>query len=95
MKRWWVSWWEPVNEDGDYRPMKWPLPPEIPKYWNSATASFGAGLCAVVDAPSEEEVKKLIEQYWKPAEWRFCNEVEPGWRPEPTRFPWDKAAGPG
>jgi hypothetical protein len=93
MKRWWVSWWEPLVK-GDYRPFTWPLPPEIPKYWCSGYGDGTASLCAVVDASTEEEVKKLIEQFWKPAEWRFCNERELGWRPG-DRFPWDDAAGPG
>jgi hypothetical protein len=91
MKRFWLSWWERAD-NGDSRPLKWPLPKEI-QYWNSGSRSFGDNgdveehsLCAIVDAPSEEAAWALIAEYWKPGEQRFIEMHEPGWVPG-DRFP--------
>jgi hypothetical protein len=93
MKRWWVSWEEPTSESGgDWRPLKVPPTESIPKYWCSGYGGWDedsyASICAVVDAPSEDEAKALVEKYWRPQEWRFCNERELDWRPAGDRFPW-------
>lgn len=87
-KTFWISWYEPIDESQDSRPLKWPLPATI-DYWVSGWRGdmSAATLCAVVDAASEDEAKKLIGEYWKPAEWRFCNPNELGWRPPADRFP--------
>lgn len=93
MKRWWVSWYEPVDGSQDFRPFLWPLPSGIDKYWCSGwTGDMDAAtLCAVVDAPDERSAKRLIGKAWKHSrkkiEWRFCNEVGAGWWPNADRFP--------
>lgn len=95
MQRWWVSWEEPIGEDGDWRPFKVPVPKEILKYWCSGYGgdfSLGAGegfatICAVVEASDEAAIKKAAEEVWNPQDWRFIDKVEPGWRPN-DRFPW-------
>lgn len=89
VKRWWVSWYEPMDASGDYRPQTWPLPPSIPHYWCSGQTFDGdaATLCAVVDADTEEAAKDEVRKLWKPAGWRFCNEKAPGWMPASDRFP--------
>lgn len=95
IKRWWISWYEPVGEGEDYRPTKWPLAKPILKYWCSGYAGDmeEAILCAVIDTASEEAAKKLIAaQGWKPREWRFCDEKALDWLPG-DRFPWGDAAG--
>jgi hypothetical protein len=89
MKRWWVSWNEPLDQSQDCRPIKWPLPPEIPHWWCTGGAGDGstASICAVVDAPCENAAKKLVARHWKPDSWRFCEEKERGWLPASDRFP--------
>ena len=87
IRRFWVSWWEPM-EDGDYRPLSLPLPEAIPAWWCSGEdLNDRASLCAVVDAADLDEVRLLIMDYWRPAEWRFIEERDPDWRPN-DRFPW-------
>lgn len=88
MKRFWVSWREPIDETGDYRPISWPLPSSIPAFWCSGEGDGFVTLCAVVDAHSEAEVMDILAGYWKPFRWRFITEKEPGWRPASDRFPW-------
>ena len=94
-KRWWISWYEPVGEDADYRPLKWPLSKSVVKYWCTGYTGDGcaATLCALIEAPTESKAKAAIKaQGWKPREWRFCEEKAADWRPG-DRFPWDAAAG--
>lgn len=89
MKRWWISWYEPVDEQGDYRAIRWPLADGIKKYWCSGWTGDGksATLCAVIDAATEDEAKQIVRDHWKPGEWRFCEEKPLHWRPG-DRFPW-------
>jgi len=93
MKRWWISWEEPTPK-GDYRPLHVPVPDAVKKWWCSGYGGFGAEdsyatLCAVVDAPTEEEARKAIRVEWEPQEWRFCEECTLDWRPNAGRFPWE------
>jgi hypothetical protein len=86
--RFWIGWYEPVDEAEDPRPLTWPLPNGV-QYWISGWRGdmSAATMVAVVDAATEEAAKKLIESLWKPDGWRFCEEQEPGWMPPPCRFP--------
>lgn len=90
-RRWWISWYEPLGEHGDYRPLTWPLPPEVPAFWCSGYAGahpdLQATLCAVVDAKTESMARAAVRKLWKPAEWRFCEERPDGWMPPADRFP--------
>lgn len=90
--RFWISWYQPTE---DYRPVKWPLPPEIPGFWCSGYgADDAATLCAVVDAPTEASAKRIIQakRNWPETHrWRFCEGKEPGWMPPPDRFPHGKS----
>lgn len=89
MQRWWISWYEPVDESEDYRPHNWPLPSTIPAYWCSGWEGSGkaATLCAIVDAPTPDKAMEEIKAHWKPREWRFCEPRDEGWWPRPDRFP--------
>lgn len=92
MKRFWVSWYEPVPE-GDSRPRKWPLANGVKHYWVSGETGDGAErtLCAVIDAEDEESAEAAVSQQgWSPSRWRFCDERQPDWMPDPGRFPPDK-----
>ena len=96
--RFWISWYQAGE---DYRPAKWPLPPEIAAYWCTGGSDAASTLCAIVDAPDEAAAKTLIVDCWGgglvglmdwDSAWRFCNEREPGWKPESSRFPWPEWA---
>lgn len=89
MPRFWISWYEPLDDTEDYRPRKWPLAPAIVAYWCTGyTSDDQATLCAIVDAENEEAAEQAVEdQGWSPARWRFCNPVSTTHWPEPTRFP--------
>ena len=100
MKRWWLSFW--FNGE-DYRPLMWPPPKGMLGFWSSGERErLNEGekeyhnehsLCMLVEAETEEQVKKIVEEGWPEsttAEWRFCHETEglPG-----DRFPladWSK-----
>jgi hypothetical protein len=92
IKRYWISWREPLDETEDYRPLKWPLPEAIPAYWCSGYGDDFATLCAVVDARSEAEAMNIVGQHWQPSGWRFVEERSPEWRPSSDRFPWPEYA---
>ena len=91
MSRFWVSWYEPVDEAiKDPRPRKWPLPQTVIHYWVSGwTGDMDAAtLCAVVDAASEDAAKaEVMLSGWSPREWRFVEAVAPDWMPPADRFP--------
>lgn len=102
MPRFWISWYEPLDDTEDYRPRKWPLAPAIVAYWctghsvslrktkNGNEDAFydSASLCAIIDAENEPAAKQAVEdQGWSPATWRFCDQVSTTHWPEPTRFP--------
>jgi hypothetical protein len=89
MLRFWLSWWE-LADNGDSRPLTWPLPKEV-QYWNSGSRERDDereehSLCAIVDAPSEDDAWKLVRQFWRPVEERFIEQHEAGWTPG-DRFP--------
>jgi hypothetical protein len=94
MKRWWLSWYEPVGKSGDYRPNgEWPIPAEIRAWWCSAEGDNHASLCAVVDASSERVAWLLIGAAWPDRDTeRFCEEKPLDWRPG-DRFPWPAEDG--
>lgn len=86
--RFWISWYEPYGDDGDYRSLLWPLPTGIVRYWCTGhTLDNRATLCAVVDAFDEEAAKQLVSTAFKPGEWRFCEAKEADFMPAPDRFP--------
>ena len=86
-KRFWVSWIESI-ENGDYRPIKRPLPKGL-EYWCTGEDFWGTYviLCALIDVKEESNVKKIISKYWKPKEWRFIEEKAIDWIPPSDRFP--------
>jgi hypothetical protein len=86
VSRYWIGWDEPTP-DGDYRPLRLPVPPEIKAWWCSGSGDDVSMLCAVVDAPDEAAAKAAVEAEWRPSRWRFCNVKPPDWRPS-DRFPW-------
>ena len=88
--RFWISWEEPVDDTGDWRPLHIPVPEEIKNYWCSGYGDDYATICAVVDADNEAAAKDLVYQEWRPQKWRFCEEQAVDWRPDPGRFPWTK-----
>lgn len=87
-RTYWVSWYEPVDDRRDPRPLSWPLPNSI-TYWISGWRGdmSAATICAAIDADSQEEAESLVRRYWQPESWRFCNEHAYGWRPPADRFP--------
>jgi hypothetical protein len=91
-RRWWISWQEPTGDDGDYRPVSWPLPKSVLGWWCTGEAmdSSYATLVAWVAAANEKAAKSLIEKHWKPGPWRFCDERQLDWTPG-DRFPMKEA----
>jgi hypothetical protein len=82
--------------DGDWRPFTVPDTANVPAYWKSGQtcedledddAIPSATVCAVVDAPDEEQATRIVNDHWKPGDFRFIEEKEPGFRPG-DRFPW-------
>jgi len=90
VKRFWISWWEPAP-DGDARPFVVPPESEVPGYWMSGYRGdeddAETSVCAVVEAPDEAAAHEVVERYWKPCEFRFCESHPAGWFPESDRFP--------
>jgi hypothetical protein len=76
-RRWWLSWYEPIDSSGDARPRSWPLPAAIPAYWRSGETEDAAILCALVDAPTAADAWELVERAWgmhaggRLRRWRF------------------------
>jgi len=89
MTRFWISWEEPTDDACDARPLKLPLPPSIPAWWESGYGDGYSCVCAVIDAPTEKKAKAAVKGYWKPRAWRFCETKTDGWKPG-DRFPWPK-----
>jgi hypothetical protein len=97
LKRFWISWWEPMGEDEDWRPLTVPNKASgVIGYWGSGfriidedkeTQEAQESVCAVVEATGVKAARELIGQFWRPTEWRFCEEQEKDWLPEPSRFP--------
>ena len=97
--RFWLSWWEPIGDDEDWRPLTVPTHASgIVGYWGSGfriinedeeNEAAQESVCVVIDAPNEKAAQAVIGQFWRPAEWRFCEGREDGWLPEPTRFTHD------
>lgn len=89
LQRFWVSWWGGDGEDCrpvvDAPPFQW---------WVSGDRDGDPphSICAVLDAGTEEAAWRLVTQYWPEAERRFAVIKEPGWQPDPGRFP-PRAAG--
>jgi hypothetical protein len=90
MRRFWISWEEPVDDSDDSRPLKWPLPSSIPAWWQSGSGDGYHTLCAVVDIKDEEAAREVIKDHWQPSGWRFCEEHPADWIPNAGRFPWPR-----
>lgn len=88
MKRFWLSWYEP-NDQGDYRPIKWPVVPSVLHWWCTGEVIDGSAftLVALVEAASEAAAKEVIKDHWCPSKWRFCEERGADWTPDSGRFP--------
>jgi hypothetical protein len=97
MARYWVSWYEPTGDGGDYRPLRVPIPKQMLGWWCTGyTGDDGhAIVCAVVEADgylgedmaSEKHLEELLDGYWEPNKWRFISPKEDGWMPPEDRFP--------
>lgn len=85
MKRFWISWHQPTEDE---RPLTYPPGPSILGWWCSGYDQDGIPtLCALVEAESESNAKADIKLDWPEAErWRFVNEVATDWLPG-DRFP--------
>jgi hypothetical protein len=72
VNRYWVSWWS-----GNYADEGCVAPPF--QFWNSGeriredSDRTDCSLCAVIDAPSEVEIRKAIKKYFPDFELRFCD----------------------
>ena len=74
MKRFWVSWYEEVDETGDWRPFTVPPTESIPHYWCTGTTDDEPerkSICAVVDAENEEKAWEVVKKHWAANEERF------------------------
>lgn len=81
-RRYWVSWYGQRWDDD------MPNPPGVVHAWVSGERSDGMpAICAVVDAVSEDLVKRIIPLVYKVVEWRFVEEMKSGWMPDASRFP--------
>jgi hypothetical protein len=87
MTRYWISWYEPSE---DPRPARdWQTAPD---WWCTGQRMDGAStICAVVDAKTEAQAKKIVRKHWDPSEWRFCNVQASDWAPPADRFPCARA----
>lgn len=87
--RFWISWYQPTE---DYRPVYDPAKESEPLnhlYWCSGQRGSDDAwtLCAVVDASTDEEARRIVQRYWPEAhEWRFCELKASDWMPG-DRFP--------
>lgn len=82
-KRFWMRWFG--GADGDPRPVNYPTPIE---WWCTGETLDGTcTICALVEAPTETRAWRHVREYWPEAKESSCQEVEPGWRPSPDRFP--------
>lgn len=89
LKRYWMSWIEGVDGDGDYRPLTIPDRALVPAWWASGLDSDDDPiLCAVVDATSPDEAEQIIEDHWCSVWHWFCKQKPLNWRPQADRFPW-------
>lgn len=91
--RYWASWWSTYHtETGCTKP---PF-----QLWESATRDLREGLrqfrggpadevaiCAMIDAPSEEDVLATLARHFPDYELRFLNVAAADAVPDPTRFP--------
>ena len=86
--RFWISWVQPTE---DHRPLHYPPGEAILGWWCSGEdcATNNSMLCAVVEAASEKQAKRVILKEWPEAgnvEWRFVEERGDDWLPG-DRFP--------
>jgi hypothetical protein len=83
--RYWVSWHQPSD---DIRPLTFPPNIRVLGWWCSGYDSDDVPqLCAIVDAPSQNDAFEAISKDWPEAErWRFCDEKPADWLPN-NRFP--------
>ena len=93
MKRFWLSWYQPVGADEDWRPIydkKKESEPLKHRYWCSGEVGIptvAVTVCALVDAKSEADAWRKVKRYWPDmGEVRFCNEVAADYTPG-DRFP--------
>jgi hypothetical protein len=91
MRRYWLSWTESGVDPRPIAPHL--LSRGIVAWWCSGYGQIDdAEYCvmvAVVDAQDDGDAKDAIRMpgAWKPRDWRFCDRKEPGWMPDPERFP--------
>ena len=87
--RFWMRWYG--GDGGDARPLTYPTPIE---WWHSGTTAEETGpnctICALVDAPSEEEAWARVREYWPEAVPDFAHVKPDDWRPG-DRFPDQRA----
>lgn len=86
IRRFWLSWEE---KSDDHRPLTYPPNEAIIGWWCSGYGDDYATIVAWVEAVDEDAARAAVAKDWPESassEWRFCEEVERGWRPG-DRFP--------
>ncbi len=88
LQRFWVSWYEPADEEWDGRPLK--VPPEwlVPGYWETGVTDDSMTYCAVVNAADQDAARAVVLKFWggDDRRWRFCNPRASDWMPPMDRF---------
>lgn len=79
--RYWVSWWS-----GNYADEGCTKPPF--QFWTSGerdraddSGLTDCSLCAVIDAPNEEAIRRAVLKHFPDASFRFVNMKDDGWNP--------------
>lgn len=98
--RFWVSWGQPIDPNTEVNSFFQNADCTISSIgrvvqsWFITATDTHAILCTVVDALDQEGAKKVIEETFTPKGvsvsnriWRFCEEREADWMPDPDRFP--------
>lgn len=85
MKRFWMSWY--VEED-DHRPLTYPPNKAVLGWWCTGYDGNGrATLCGLIEAETEDAAQQAVFADWPGIEWRFVDEMEPGYVVTSDRFP--------
>lgn len=85
MNRFWMSWYEPLE---DYRPMTYPPNEAVLGWWCTGYNDRNEPtLCALVQAETESLAWSAIEQDWPELIQRFCEPVASDYKITSDRFP--------
>lgn len=86
MRRYWISWYQPV---GDYRPLTYPPNAAVLGWWKTGEDCEDRNvLCALIESATAESAVRAIAQDWPDmGDIRFCEEREPSYAVQNDRFP--------